>query len=159
MQTPGSIMAINEVEDAAVFEIANFGMVRDLREVLPADDRGDPPPQSIAIYLPHSDDMRQTVSYAGIMKPLRWSEEKNRLLTSKRGVSFEDIKTAIEGQRTLADYPHPRPDSYPNQRILVIEIDEYAYVVPYVDDADHIFLKTAFPSRKETQDRLRGQRP
>jgi len=29
----------------------------------------------------------------------------------------------------------------------VVNIDDYAYVVPYIDDTDHYFFKTLFPSK------------
>ena len=34
---------------------------------------------------------------------------------------------------------------------MVIGIDDYAYLVPYVEDEDEIFLKTIIPSRKATR--------
>jgi hypothetical protein len=34
---------------------------------------------------------------------------------------------------------------------MVVAIDQYAYLVPFVDEVDHYFLKTVIPSRKATQ--------
>jgi hypothetical protein len=39
---------------------------------------------------------------------------------------------------------------YPNQKILVVEIDNYAYLVPFIEDDKGKFLKTIIPSRKAT---------
>ena len=39
-------------------------------------------------------------------------------------------------------------------QILVIEIQEYAYIVPYVESDEGRFLKTIIPSRKATREFL-----
>ena len=39
---------------------------------------------------------------------------------------------------------------YPNQRMYILNIEDYAVVVPFVESEEEIFLKTAFPSRKFT---------
>lgn len=88
------------------------------------------------------------------MKPFRWSAEKNRALASERGITFERIVVAIQDGGLLDIYQHPNRHRYPNQRILVVGLDSYAYLVPYVQDSDHLFLKTIIPSRKATRDYL-----
>ena len=40
---------------------------------------------------------------------------------------------------------------------LIIAIDQYAYVVPYVEDEEKIFLKTMYASHKETKKYLSGK--
>ena len=50
---------------------------------------------------------------------------------------------------------HPNQDKYPGQRIFVIEFEEYAYFVPFVENDDEVFLKTIIPSRKATKDYLK----
>ncbi len=79
---------------------------------------------------------------------MEWSEEKNRKLKRERGVSFEDVETAIEGGMFIADYLHPNQERYFGQRVLIVEIDGYACLVPYVRDDDVLFLKTIYRSRK-----------
>ena len=79
---------------------------------------------------------------------LAWDETKNLQLTRERGLSFEDVESAIELGKVLDDLPHPNALKYPNQRILVIEIDEFICIVPYVSDGEVRFLKTIYPSRK-----------
>jgi len=86
------------------------------------------------------------------MKPFRWSPEKNDLLQVERGVSFEEVTVAVEAGSLLDVVPHPNPKKYPRQRVMVVEIAGYAYLVPFVEEDDHYFLKTIIPSRKATRD-------
>ena len=88
------------------------------------------------------------------MKPFRWSPEKNDQLKSERGISFEQMTVAVETNGLLDVLDHPNHAKYPNQRILVVSSDGYAYLVPFVEEADHYFLKTVIPSRKATRDYL-----
>lgn len=85
------------------------------------------------------------------MKPLRWAPEKNDLLKAERGVSFEDITVAVEAGALLEIVPHPNPGKYPRQKIMVVQVAGYAYLVPFVEEADHYFLKSIIPSRKATR--------
>lgn len=88
------------------------------------------------------------------MKPFRWSAEKNETLRVERSVSFESIVVAIESGGLLDILAHPNKARYPRQRVLVVAYDDYAYLVPFVEEDDYIFLKTVIPSRKATRDRL-----
>lgn len=88
------------------------------------------------------------------MKPFRWGAEKNELLKLSRGVSFESIVVAVESEGLLDIVEHPNQAKYPNQRVLVVSFEGYVYLVPFVDEADHFFLKTVIPSRKATRDYL-----
>ena len=86
------------------------------------------------------------------MKPIIWSPEKAVILRAnqaRQGVGFEECLVAIEEKRVLADIPNPSR-AFRHQRMFVLNIDNYAYVVPYIEGADSIFLKTVFPSRKHT---------
>ncbi len=82
------------------------------------------------------------------MKYLNWSHEKNELLKAERGISFVEIALLIEAGNILGIEENP---GRPNQKIFILEIDNYAYIVPFVESQDEIFLKTAFPSRKYTK--------
>jgi uncharacterized DUF497 family protein len=86
------------------------------------------------------------------MKPFRWSPDKNELLKQERGVSFEEITVAVEAGRLLEIVPHQNPSRYPRQRIMVVDFAGYAYLVPFVEEEDHFFLRTIIPSRKATRD-------
>lgn len=88
------------------------------------------------------------------MKPFRWGPEKNEQLKLERGVTFEQMVVAVEAGGLLDILAHPNQVKYPNQRVLVVACDGYAYLVPFVEEADHFFLKTAIPSRKATRDYL-----
>jgi len=86
------------------------------------------------------------------MKPFRWAPDKNASLQHERGVSFEEITVAVETGRLLEIVPHPKTGKYPRQKIMVVEVAGYAYLVPFVEEEDHYFLKTIIPSRKATRD-------
>ena len=82
------------------------------------------------------------------MKYFNWSHEKNELLKAERGISFEEIVLLIESEHILEIEENP---ARPNQKIYILEIENYAFVVPFVENQNEIFLKTAFPSRKYTK--------
>ena len=82
------------------------------------------------------------------MKYLNWNPEKNEILKRERGLSFEEIAYLVESGRVIGIEENP---GYPGQKMYVLEIEEYAIVVPYLEDDAEIFLKTAFPSRKYTK--------
>lgn len=92
------------------------------------------------------------------MKNINWDTEKSLKLKGSRGICFEDIVYYIEKGEILDDYLHPNQKRYPAQRIMVIGINSYAYLVPYAEDAEEIFLKTIIPSRKATDIYLGGEK-
>jgi hypothetical protein len=85
------------------------------------------------------------------VKLLRWSAEKNDRLKAERGLTFEAIVVAIESGGLLDILTHPNPARYPHQRVLVVELDGYVHLVPFVEEREHFFLKTIIPSRKATK--------
>jgi uncharacterized DUF497 family protein len=85
------------------------------------------------------------------MKPVNWSTEKNIRLKAERGVSFEEVLSAISNGGLLVVLNHPNPGQYPNQRMFVVRIRDYAYLVPFVETKQEVFLKTIIPSRKATR--------
>jgi len=89
------------------------------------------------------------------MKPFRWNPEKNEALRADRNVSFEQVVVAIETGGLLDILAHPNQEKYPRQRILVVAVDNYVCLAPFVEDEDCYFLKTVIPSRKATRDYLR----
>ena len=93
------------------------------------------------------------------MKLFRWAVEKNELLKSVRGVAFESVVVAVESGGLLDILAHPNQTKYPNQRVLVVSFDGYVYLVPFVEEAEHYFLKTVIPSRKATRDYLKQGQP
>lgn len=90
------------------------------------------------------------------MKTFRWNHEKNGVLKAEREISFEEITLAIEEEGLLDILDHPNPEKYPGQRILVVCLRDYVFLVPFVEETDFYFLKTIIPSRKATRDYLGG---
>ena len=88
------------------------------------------------------------------MKPFRWNADKNETLQKQRHVSFEAMVVAIETDGLLDVLTHPNEKKYPNQKVLVVARDGYAYLVPMVEEKTYFFLKTIIPSRKATRDYL-----
>jgi len=85
------------------------------------------------------------------VKYFDWDKEKNELLKSQRDVCFEDVIQALDEGKELDRIDHPNTNSYPNQKILVVNIGNYVYIVPFVEDEEKVFLKTIIPSRKMTK--------
>lgn len=85
------------------------------------------------------------------MKYFDWDEEKNEKLKRERGVSFEDVIVAMQEGKILAIIKHPNQRQYPKQKVFVIDLSDYTYLVPFSEDEKKIFLKTIFPSRKYTK--------
>ena len=90
------------------------------------------------------------------MKIFNWNPDKNDQLILERNVSFEEIVMAINEGNVVDVYDHPNQQQYPNQKIYAIKIDNYIYLVPFVERDDEIFLKTIIPSRKATKQYLGG---
>lgn len=85
------------------------------------------------------------------MKIYAWNSEKNDHLIQERGISFEDIVLNINLGNEWDIYDHPNQERYPGQKISVVLVEGYAYLVPFVESKDEIFLKTIIPSRKATK--------
>lgn len=88
------------------------------------------------------------------MRRFRWNPEKNEALKAERGISFERIVLAIGDGDVLDVLRRPHEGRYPDQLILVVTVEGYAYLVPYVEEPDGYFLKTVIPSRKATREYL-----
>jgi uncharacterized DUF497 family protein len=82
------------------------------------------------------------------VKPFRWNDKKNIQLQAEREINFEMAVSAITEGNVLDIIEHPNQEKYPSQRIFVIRINQYVYLVPFVENDREIFLKTIIPSRK-----------
>lgn len=91
------------------------------------------------------------------MKAFRWNAEKNELLAKRRGITFEEIVQKISSGSKVIETDHPNKKKYPNQKIMIVDVEGYAYLVPYVVDNDEYFLKTIIPSRKATKKHIGGK--
>jgi uncharacterized DUF497 family protein len=85
----------------------------------------------------------------------QWDTDKNAILKKTRGVSFEQVIMHIENGDVLDVMAHPNKTKYPNQQVLVLAINNYAYAVPFVEQGTERFLKTIVPNRKLTKQYLR----
>ena len=63
------------------------------------------------------------------MKYYDWNPEKNENLAKERDVSFENVVWHIENGDLVADIKHPNTEKYNNQRMLIVNIDNYIYVL------------------------------
>ena len=91
------------------------------------------------------------------MKQFDWNQEKNEWLRTERGITFEEILYHLNYSELLDLIAHPNQETYPNQRIFIVNVEGYACLVPFVETDDGIFLKTIIPSRKMTNIYLGGK--
>lgn len=82
---------------------------------------------------------------------MHWDIAKNEKLKKERGITFEEVAARIEAGAVLDVLNHPAPRKHPGQKIYVVEVRHYAYLIPYVETDDQQFLKTTIPSRKATK--------
>ena len=81
-------------------------------------------------------------------KSFQWNQEKNEQLRTERKISFEVVISSIQEGNLIDTIQHPNQEKYPNQRIFIVEIDCYIYLIPFVENDTEFFLKTIIPSRK-----------
>jgi len=86
---------------------------------------------------------------------IRWNIEKNEWLKRERNVCFEQIALIFERDEVLDVKNHHNQRHYPGQKMAIVNINNYAYLIPYVENDDGLFLKTIIPSRKATANYLR----
>lgn len=91
------------------------------------------------------------------MKHFSWSVEKNEQLQRERGISFEEVVFYIERGDILDLLRHPNDERYGHQQIFVVAVEGYAFLVPFVESEEEVFLKTIIPSRKATKQYLGGR--
>lgn len=92
------------------------------------------------------------------MKYFTWDNDKNEKLKEERGISFEEVVFHIERGDVLDVLENPNQEKYKGQRIFVIYIEGYAYLVPFIETESEVNLKTTIPSRKATKRYLRGEK-
>jgi len=84
-------------------------------------------------------------------KIYNWNPDKNQLLVKERGITFERIVFAIGSGDELAVLEHPNQEKYPGQKISIVQVDDYVYAIPFIENDTEIFLKIIIPSRKATR--------
>jgi len=85
------------------------------------------------------------------MKYFDWDINKNEKLKQERNVSFEEVVVMVGEGNILDVLEHKNKEKYPNQKVFIISINNYAYLVPFIEDEKKIFLKTIIPSRQATK--------
>ena len=85
----------------------------------------------------------------------KWDEEKNAKLVRVRGISFQEVVLCIEDDQVLEVIDNPNKEKYEHQRVFVVKVRDYVYLVPFVDNGEEMFLKTIIPSRKWTKKYLK----
>jgi uncharacterized DUF497 family protein len=90
------------------------------------------------------------------MRYFDWSTDKNERLREQRDITFEEIVFHILHDGLLDVLEHPNKEQYPGQRIFVVDVEGYVYIIPFVETEESIFLKTIIPSRKMTKKYLKG---
>ncbi len=83
-------------------------------------------------------------------KIINWNNDKNEWLKSERNISFEEIIVAIVEHDKLIDIIQNN-GKYMDQKVFVVEIEDYIYLCPFIENDNEIFLKTIYPSRKLTK--------
>ena len=91
------------------------------------------------------------------MKYFSWDSTKNRALRAPRGISFEEIVYHIERGDVPDILENPNQQRYAGQRVFVVNVQGYAYLVPFVESDAEVFLKTIIPSRKATKKYLKAE--
>ncbi len=91
-------------------------------------------------------------------KLIRWNEEKNQLLKITRDLSFEMVEDKILKGDILDIRVHPNQNRYPNQKILIVELNNYICYVPFLENQNEYFLKSIIPSRKLNSEFKKGKK-
>ncbi|HUU17095.1 MAG TPA: hypothetical protein VMW72_08105 [Sedimentisphaerales bacterium] len=92
------------------------------------------------------------------MRYFDWSTDKNELLKEQRDITFEEIVFHILHGGLLDVLEHPNKEQYSGQKIFVVNVEGYVFLVPYVETEESVFLKTIIPSRKMTKNYLGGDK-
>lgn len=88
------------------------------------------------------------------MKSVNWSAEKNEQLRLERNITFEEVLFWVSKGGLLDVMTNPSA-KYGHQQMMIVNVNDYAYLVPFVESDEEIFLKTIIPSRKATKTYLR----
>ncbi len=79
------------------------------------------------------------------MKRVEYSEEKRQILLKQRGIDLEIVADMITKGKIKDILPNK---IHTNQRNYLIKYNNYPVEVPFVEDENKIFIKTAFQNRK-----------
>ncbi len=82
------------------------------------------------------------------MKEIRFNVDKNEWFIKNRGVSFDQIAELLINNKIIAVVDHHNKVKYYNQKLILLEINNQLLIVPYVEEDEYIFLKTAYFNRR-----------
>jgi hypothetical protein len=75
-------------------------------------------------------------------------------LKKERNIEFEKISILIEENKYIAVAEVP---SRENQKMFILDYDDYIVCVPFVENEEEIFLKTAYRNRKINKRNKKGK--
>ena len=81
----------------------------------------------------------------------KYSKIKDLKLKAQRGIGFEEIIRFINKGCVLDTLIHHNLKQYPAQELMIVDIEGYAWVIPYEKKEDELHLMTAYKSRKYTK--------
>jgi len=82
------------------------------------------------------------------MKYFDWDDILNNILKENRNISFEEIVISIANNKLLDTVEHPNKLKYPNQKMFIVEVREFAFVVSFIEDDEKYFLKKFIQAEK-----------
>lgn len=89
----------------------------------------------------------------------QWDNNKNEKLRKGRDICFEQVVMHIEKGDLFDIVENPNFKKYPGQQILIVNINNYIWLVPFILEHENVFsLKTIIPSRKATKKYLGGEK-
>lgn len=89
------------------------------------------------------------------MKYLDWNIDKDVWLKKYRKISFNEVALALIDGDLLDTIDNPSKN-FPDQQVFVINVNNYVYYVPFVENEEKFFLKTIIPSRKANKKYLKN---
>jgi hypothetical protein len=108
--------------------------------------------QNKKIYRRYIDKRYTLYTIHAMEKPIyEYSAEKNLKLLREREIGFEDIIALLDSKGPLGVINHPNKTKYPHQKIYIVDINGYVYLVPFEKHGSKAILKTIYPSRKMTR--------
>lgn len=79
------------------------------------------------------------------MKTVAYNPEKRKKLIEERGIDLLEIVYIIESENYIEILENPTRE---NQKLFILNLNGYICCVPFVEDEEKIFLKTARYDRR-----------
>lgn len=85
------------------------------------------------------------------MPLFKWNDKKNECLRQDRGITFEEVVDHIAQGDLLDTIEHHNPTRYPGQRIFVVSMKGYVYLIPFVEDDETILSQDDHSQSKDEE--------